>query len=545
MEKYLSFWREMVAILRDFIATPKIKNAFLWGFALYAIALFALIRGDIYYMDDFQHSISDHSNANTFSRYLMTFILSDIVSFGKGTMDMSPLPQILGVALVVASSLILVYVIRGKFDLLGVLASLPLGLSPHFLQNLSYKFDSLTMGFALFFVILPFLFKENKRIFVAVSVICLILMFMTYQAANGAYIILSLYFAFSLYFLEGRNFKESAIFLAICVANLILATLIYRFAIAKPVSEFIIAYTSDKAFPLDNLLLGVWANLGAYLTMLFNDFKQTPYIWLVALIAVLFVVNIAIRTNRNKILAICGAILFLALGICLSYGLYLVLEMTIFEPRVFYGFNAFIAVLCIANSSRSDFLGSASSRSLQRTPSASHSLVSHNPKNSSTILEFAPSVENAKSNAIYKIIRYTSATIAIITAYFLISFANIYGNALKKQDEYLDFRAQLLLNDLSDKVPKDAMVNLKIHLGYSAVTKRFAEKYGAISRLVPKVADNDWFFHWRLQHLNARYNDSQEELCDYIQARFSGEVVLKNAYHTIERVKSCYAVTIK
>ena len=41
-----------------------------------------------------------------------------------------------------------------------------------------------------------------------------------------------------------------------------------------------------------------------------------------------------------------------------------------------------------ANSACSDFSGSASFRSLQRTASALHSLNSHNPENSSTILEF-------------------------------------------------------------------------------------------------------------------------------------------------------------
>ena len=505
MDKYINLWREMVKIVRDFINSPKIKNEFLWGFVLYAIALFALIRGDIYYVDDLQTSIKDIT-WNHFSRYLGTFMLNDLATFGKAAVDSSPLLQIMGVILVVASSLILIYLIRKKFDLIGVLASLPLGLSPHFLQNLSYKFESLFMCVALFLAIVPFLFKENRRIFVVVSIISLILMFMTYQAANGTYIILSLYFAFSAYFLEGRNFKQSAVFLVICVANLIIATLIYKFAIAEPVSEYIIAYTSDKAFPLDRLFVGVWANLCAYLTTIFNDLKQTPYIWLIALMCVLFVISVAIRTNRPTIATIFATIAFLIFGICLSYGLYLVLEKTIFEPRVFYGFNALIAIISIANSSRSDF---------------------------------------SQSHTIHKFLHFTSATIAVITAYFLISFANIYGNALKKQDEYLDFRAKLLLQDLGNKVPQGAMINLKIHLGYSAVTKRFAEKYGGISRLVPKVAENDWFFHWRLQHFNARYNDSQEELCDYIQERFSGEVLLKNAYHRIERVKSCYAVTIK
>lgn len=54
-----------------------------------------------------------------------------------------------------------------------------------------------------------------------------------------------------------------------------------------------------------------------------------------------------------------------------------------------------------SNSACSDFLGSASAHSLQRTPSASHSFASHNPKNSSTILEFAKSKDllSSKANA--------------------------------------------------------------------------------------------------------------------------------------------------
>ncbi|ETD22233.1 saccharopine dehydrogenase family protein [Helicobacter macacae] len=50
----------------------------------------------------------------------------------------------------------------------------------------------------------------------------------------------------------------------------------------------------------------------------------------------------------------------------------------------------------ITNSVCSDFLGSASDASLQRTRSASHSLASHNPKNSSATLEF----ENLDSNGL-------------------------------------------------------------------------------------------------------------------------------------------------
>ncbi len=50
------------------------------------------------------------------------------------------------------------------------------------------------------------------------------------------------------------------------------------------------------------------------------------------------------------------------------------------------------------NSACSDFLGSASAHSLQRTASASHSFASHNPKNSSTILEFGDSNNSNESS---------------------------------------------------------------------------------------------------------------------------------------------------
>ena len=498
----MDFWSEIRNVVREFIATPNLCKAFLYGIALYGIALFALLRGDIYYIDDLQHSIIDNSNANTFSRYLTTITLSGVATFGKGTLDLSPLPQIFGTCLVIISSMILIYLIRGKFDFIGIVASLPLGLSPHFLQNLSYKFDSLTMAMALFFAIVPFLFQSNRRVFCVVSVVSLICMLMLYQAANATYIILSLYFAF---FTKGQNLKQSAGFLGICAANLIIATLIYKLIIMQPVSEYIIAYTSNKMLSLDaHFFAGLWANLAEYATTIFNDLKNTAYMWLIAINCVLFVINATICTNHPKIFVIFSATLFLTLGFALSFGLYIVLEKTIFEPRTFYGFNALVAVIAIAN------------------------------------ISFANRIDSNK------ILHYFSCTLAIITAYFLISFANIYGNALKKQDEYLDFRAKLLLQDLSDKIPRGASITIDIsQIGTAPVTARFYSKYGALL-LIPRLArQDDFWFNMKLRHLNAPYNFGNDEICNFIKEIFGSEVIFKNGYHTIERAKSCYIVMFR
>ncbi len=497
MKKYMDFWSEIRNVVREFIATPNLCKAFLYGIALYVIALFALLRGDIYYMDDLNSSIIDLSwNHN--SRYLGTFLLNDLSTFGKGALDMSPLLQVIAVCFVVISSMILLYLIRGKFDFIGIVASLPLGLSPHFLQNLSYKFESLFMAMALFFAIMPFLFQRNKRVFIAISILSLLCMLMCYQAANATYIILSLYFAF---FTKGQNLKQSAGFLGICAANLIVASLIYKLTI-NPIVPLGI---SDKTIALNShFFIAVWANISEYVTTIFNDFKQMAYMWLIALNCVLFVINATICANRPKIFVVFGATLFLTLGFALSFGLYVVLEYPLFHPRAFYGFNAFMAIIAIANISL---------------------------------------INQVDSHKIRAMLHYFSCTLAIITAYFLISFANIYGNALKKQDEYLDFRAKLLLQDLSDKIPRGASITIDIsQIGTAPVTARFYSKYGALL-LIPRLArQDDFWFNMKLRHLNAPYNFGNDEICNFIKEIFGSEVISKNGYHTIERAKSCYIV---
>ncbi|MGX2983847.1 hypothetical protein, partial [Helicobacter sp. 23-1045] len=67
---------EIRRICVDFIKTPNFAKAFLWGIALYAIALFALLRGDIYYADDWLNSVND--GYWNWSRYFATFMLSEV-----------------------------------------------------------------------------------------------------------------------------------------------------------------------------------------------------------------------------------------------------------------------------------------------------------------------------------------------------------------------------------------------------------------------------------------------------------------------------------
>ena len=473
------------------IFSPHFQRTFIYGILLYTIALFAIFRGDVYYMDDIQNSVIN-GQWNHYSRYLASFLIADILPFFKGTIDLSPLPQIFSCVFMVLSSMILVQRMRGKLDLWGILASLPLGLSPHLLQLFSYKFDSVLL-LAVFFAILPFLFKG--RIFVVISILSLLCSLNIYQAGSAIYILLCLYFAFSMLFFEGKNITQTLRFMCACAVSLIVALLLYKL-IANPIDS----YASDKMINFRGggkiLLSHIWI----YLKWLFDDFKQTPYIVLVALNCVLFIINAVLDSNRGKILALFCAIAFIVCGICMSYGLYLLLERQSFEPRYFFGFGAFVAVVSIFNVSSSN-----------------------------------------------KILRCVAYVLAVVMAYFLISFANIYGNALTKQEQYLQFRAELLLKDLSVAIPlnANAMVDLRINLKYHLATQAFINKYGGISRLIPKVAKNDWWFYLRLRHLNAPYNFDYTDMCKFMEERFDGRIVLENIYHKVRLVKNCYIVDVK
>ncbi|MGX2982244.1 hypothetical protein, partial [Helicobacter sp. 23-1045] len=78
----------------------------------------------------------------------------------------------------------------------------------------------------------------------------------------------------------------------------------------------------------------------------------------------------------------------------------------------------------------------------------------------------------------------------------------------------------------------------------SPVTKRFYEKYGHF-RILPHLApQDDVWLNMKLRHLNAPYNLSNDEVCNFLRERFGVELIAKNAHHTIEKSKSCYIVTL-
>lgn len=496
--------------VKNFAKNANCVKIFLIGGGLYIIALFALLRGNVYYMDDWGRSYTGNGFLDH-SRYT-AHKLFGWVSANMGFVDISPITQFISIILLVLSSMILLFVIAKKFDILGMIATLPLGLSPFYLENLSYKFDCVTMSFSVFFAIVPFLFKERKLIFGVISVYCLVCMYSSYQASNGIFIVLCMYFSLSLYFLEGKSFKESASFALVGAISFVLGTLIYQYCL---VDYMVSTYVYTKPFALPDMVSGILYNLLAYLGVVYNSLASMSLFYCCVGVLILFPLCFALL-SRRKILAFIFASIFVCAGICLSFGAYLALEMPLFYARAFIGIGVLIALVNII-------------------------CISIKPR----------------------ILKAITASLVVAMAYCCIVFATAYGNALTAQNEYAKFRNAILANDIANIISKDKVGFIfDGEIGYAGAAKRFVDVYKHIGENLIRASVIDYpmgyngtqgsqtpSLFWNslaLYHLSIPVKNELNSYkeCENLNDRDT-KIIIDNWYHTITQNNQCLIVTFK
>lgn len=131
---------------------------------LYAVPLFFDGR---YYLDDMPHAMNGLTLWEQDGRPLASLISSlasfQIPSFTTpALLDISPLPQIMGLAaLAYGASRLASALFEDEPDIWQCLVVFPVIASPFMLQNLSYRFDALTMGLAVMLALLASLPAGN------------------------------------------------------------------------------------------------------------------------------------------------------------------------------------------------------------------------------------------------------------------------------------------------------------------------------------------------------------------------------------------------
>lgn len=547
--------------LLDFIHTPRFRAIFVFGVCLYLVALFALLRGNAYYLDDWVRSMN-RQGFSGFSRYMATFLV-EVLNLFDGILDISPLYQLLGICFITLASMAILYALNGGFSFWGVIALAPLGLSPYFLQNISYRFDCATMSFALLCACLPFIFRKNLAVFCAVSVVCLVFSYLSYQAANSVYVVICLFFTFVM-IVENLNKKHILAFVLSCAGSFVLASGIYKVIFVRKTD--INSYASDKMLSFSEMFGGgggIYANINTYFHRLLSDMAWSPFIFIFCAPCVFFVLICCFgefaRESKNTKASLLGkscificAILFLGVSLNLSFGAYLVLEKPIFAPRVFNGIGAFVAVLCLF------------------------------------CLRYS---QNGK------VFKFLGRAFALVLAYQCVLYANAYGNALTKQQEYTMFRANLLINDLIKikpnptytthlqdrrnpnkwwhkwKKPKllkdyDTIIFIKGTIGYTPTAQELVRRYAITKALLPIHLGEDFTAPavlqvYKIPYAIETFSEQSYQECTKKATKSardsttdsSAKVLLENPYHRIETYqakeskndtpKTCLIVTLK
>jgi len=187
----LSAWIivEINLLFRKLNEYSQYKKPFLMLFMMYMLAASAIIMANVSYIDDMGRKAWGYSGWDTFSRYMSNFF-SQLIHTNSYLADISPLTQIIAVLLITAASLIVIITFSeaDKISFWSLVAVMPLGISPYFLECISYKYDSPYMAISIFASVVPLLFyKYNSTIYVPIVLLGTLLACTTYQAALGIF----------------------------------------------------------------------------------------------------------------------------------------------------------------------------------------------------------------------------------------------------------------------------------------------------------------------------------------------------------------------
>ena len=464
-------------------------------FIVYFLGILTIIRANFLYLDDIGRSIAGNIGWHDWSRYI-SFFTSIFLHADANLTDISPLPQLFAIITLSISSTLLVYVIGGrKVTIIKLLASTPLGLSPFFLECLSYKFDAPYMALSVLASILPFLFIDRKKAFIFISVFCLLIMCMTYQASSGIYMLMTVIICFMHWNNKGKTNKEIISFLRLSVIMYCFSLLIFRVFLMKT-SEIENFYASTAIYSLSNIVHGTLSNINNYALTINHDFGL---IWKICILSVLsfFIIKSVYKSAQRKVLSFFVVFSVIVISFISSYGVYIILEKPLYEPRSMYGFGVFLAIICI--------------------------------------------------NIVTDYKKFATVTVLVLNWCFFV-FAFSYGNALADQARYAEFRIGVLLHDLSALFSEQhnelIFIQFQNSIDYAPSIKNILKYYPIIERLVPKrlgVTNSYWDdYRYILDHFNYK----KMEL-DCSPPIVNGNVVLDSYYHTIKSDGENFLVILK
>lgn len=473
-------------------------------FILYMIGISAILRANFNYRDDLRRIMEGNQGwGSSFGRYISDF-LSTIFHTDNYMTDISPLSQIIAVVFMAAAATIIWYIISSnkKFTIWDMAALIPLGLSPYFLACMSYKFDAPYMAFSVFISIVPLLFAgSGYSIYFMVSFLGSLAMCMTYQASSGIFPMFVIVLCLRRWN-QKENIGEILKFIVVSIAAYLSGLLLYK-TFLMPKRE---RYVSNSLPSIKDIIPTTIFNLKKYYFLVISDFK-TEWLVLIFLLCIAFLFVMVCESKQKKYVAFLVSAVSVALLLLLAFGMYPVLVKPLWHPRAMYGFGVFIVFIGI-------------------------------------------SVSTAQKISLAKLVN-----LLLAWCFFVFSFT--YGNALKIQNDYIDFRTIEVINDLKDLdiMMSDQKVKIQMEgsIGYAYAIKRMPKHYNMLRRLLPTAYINgNWslykfyYYGFRTKKVAFRRRASGGGFKNHEDFKTYNLPVLKDTmFHTIRGKDNCILIEMK
>lgn len=535
--------------LRNIWQSRARRKEFILIFCLYVLAFSALILADVYYVDDYDRAALGYRGWANYSRYASS-ILATFMNLSPLIMDMSPVSLLLALGLLSLASLFVIsFFTHDAFSFPAVCASLGIGLSPFFFQNMSYQYDAPFMALAILCSIIPFLYAHDTLLFPLVSCIGIMGTLLTYQAGSGIYILCTLFFMVAAFVRQGKFTQHDIRFLLQAILCYSVVVLAYQIFLAKGVA-------AENVAPLTShtLISGFLQNIETFLSYINRDIGRGVLRWAWLLMAGSMVAACSVSVQRKKyiLVGILSAFL-IPIALILSYGAYLVLANPSWQPRAFMGFGSFTAlmgILLVGLSQKKEqlkeepvFLGASilvAIAMMGLTYLVSSVAQSSLPLIDMCLVGLGYSLYICLRTKL-TVQKWYIVVLILLAWYAQTIFMLAAGNALKAQDKYQDYRITLMMQDLAPHLEKRQDVYMRFGgaIGYAPLVKVVAHNYPVMQRHISQYGDDLWTAAVALPHYGVNVNFKKPV------PEGSSILLVDNVFHTISLHEDVFQVIFK
>lgn len=317
---------------------------------LYALILYPILRADRPYNDDLKRALSGRASWDSNGRPLTTLLMRALQCYDHAMVDISPLTQVGAVAVLALIGAMLARRHAIGPAWLAALVAFPLGAQPFFLENLSYKFDALSMCLAMLLALLPLLRRDHGRRDWWLGVLALFGSLNLYQPAINLYLVFML-LQLVLMQLDDAPARALAATAARRVVQVVTAMLIYQLLIGIHISGWV-RHQAEPIHGWRELPL-LWRNFADFYGLVGAAFNWhwwlyfAPLLLVLATLPVIVGVRHALRQRALQprwvtlLLASASVAMPLAAMVC-ALGPMLLLRQPEMFPRVLMGFGALL-----------------------------------------------------------------------------------------------------------------------------------------------------------------------------------------------------------